>query len=508
MMTPLLLAWLSSLMAFATAVNELDIIDLQSMKLKDLPPFTLEQISEYIGNKDRCTTIAVGSGATTDGSTMNSYNADCADCDWRVNKVPAKDWAPGSLRPVYLTYSPYPARVRNDRGETWKVENLEPLPQREAWATYPPSTTILGYIPQVNHTYALFEGMYSIMNEHQVGMGESTCAAKLWAAPIGFKGLKNGSALLEINELSQIALERSRTAREAIQIMGDLAMEYGYYSSTWDVENLPEILQQPFAEGDGGEALTVVDPYEAWMFHILPDDTGKSAVWVAQRVPDDHITVCANSFVIREVDPNSNDFMYSSNLWSVAKKMGWWHESKGKLDFLETYAPQRYHPNYSTKRVWRVFDLAAPSLNLPFNTDAWGNGYPFSVKVEKKLSPVDLFNYMRDFFQGTPFDTTKGVAGGPYGDPNRWDPGAWGNLTIWDTLQGEFPRTISMFRTSYSTVNQARRFVPDFLSLSWIGMCAYMCVCVYVCIDDMLNLSMKCKIIYELIYLSVCLHLL
>ncbi len=183
--------------------------------------------------------------------------------------------------------------------------------------------------------------------------------------------------------------------------------------------------------------------YVGYLFKIY---AGYHAVWVAQRIPDDHISVCANSFVIRQVDPNSKDFMFSPNLWSVAKKMGWWDESMGLLDFLPTYAPQRYHPNYSTKRVWRVFNLAAPSLNLPFNTDNWGDAYPFSVKVDNKLSALDLMNYSRDLYEGTPFDTTEGRAGGPYGDPNRWDPGAWGNMTIWQTLNGEFPRTISMFR--------------------------------------------------------------
>ncbi len=167
---------------------------------------------------------------------------------------------------------------------------------------------------------------------------------------------------------------------------------------------------------------------------------------MAQRVPDDHITIAANQFVIRQVDPNSTDFMYSSNLWSVAEKLGWWDEAMGPLDFLTTYAPQRYHPNYANKRVWRILNWAAPSLNLPFNTDAWGDGYPFSVRVEKKLGPLDLMNMSRDYYQDTPFDTNAGVGGGPYGDPNRWDPGAWGNMTIWDTLNGEFPRTINMFR--------------------------------------------------------------
>ena len=98
----------------------------------------------------------------------------------------------------------------------------------------------------------------------------------------------------------------------------------------------------------------VIDPLEAWMFHIVPDDTGASAVWVAQRVPDSHVTVVANSFVIRAVDPDSPDFMYSANLWSVAEKLGWWDSSRSRLlDFKSTYAPDRYHPHYGNRRYSR-----------------------------------------------------------------------------------------------------------------------------------------------------------
>jgi dipeptidase len=125
----------------------------------------------------------------------------------------------------------------------------------------------------------------------QVAIGESTCASKLWAPPVGY----GGHALLEVSELSQLALERGRSAREAIQIMGSLAEKYGFYSADWDVSTWGESR----AMGEGGEALTVIDPAEAWMFHITPDDTGRSAVWVAQRVPDGHITAVANSFRIR-----------------------------------------------------------------------------------------------------------------------------------------------------------------------------------------------------------------
>lgn len=168
---------------------------------------------------------------------------------------------------------------------------------------------------------------------------------------------------------------------------------------------------------------------------------------MAQRVPDDHISVVANSFIIRDINPNSPDFMISPNLYDVAIRLGWYNPHLGKpLDFLKTFAPSRYHPNYSYNRVWRVMSLASPSSQLPPFTNIWGDDYPFSVPVDNPLTPQDLMRYQRDHFEGTIFDTTQGLAAGPYGDPNRYDPGAWGDMTVWDTLEGEFPRTISLFR--------------------------------------------------------------
>jgi dipeptidase len=149
--------------------------------------------------------------------------------------------------------------------------------------------------------YAICYGTYIYK---QVTIGESTCAAKFIAAPAGPTG--GGKALLEASELSQIGLERGKTAREVIQIMGELAVKYGFYSSEWDSSTADAI---DGSQGESGEALTVADPDEAWVFHILPDDTGASAIWVAQRVPDDHIAVVANQFIIRDVIKDSPDFM-------------------------------------------------------------------------------------------------------------------------------------------------------------------------------------------------------
>lgn len=367
--------------------------------------------SDLAMNMDKCTAIAVGRHATVDKSTLNTHSADCSNCDFRINKVPAKDWPAGSKRNIYLPRDPYPSWVLNDRGFTWSPENLEDMPQRSQWETM--TNDIIGYIPQVPHTFGLIEGVYGIMNEHQVSIGESTCASKLFAAPIG----SGGKALLEIGQLILIALERSATAREALTTITDLAMKYGYYSAAWDVTT-PFGVSLP--EGEGGEALTISDPNEVWVLHITPDDTGTQAVWVAQRLPDDHVTVLSNQFIIREVKKNSPDFLYSDNLWSVAERNGWWSPSDGHLNYLHTYGVQRYQPTYSTNRIWRVLSVAAPSLRLPFHTNDWGDDYPFSVKPDAKMTLEDIMTLLRDHFNGTPIDTAKGIAGGPYGDPNRY----------------------------------------------------------------------------------------
>ena len=144
-----------------------------------------------------------------------------------------------------------------------------------------------GRIPQVNHTFGYFTkiGGYASLNENQVALAESTCSSI-------FPGKRSERIDFEYRDLSELGLERAATAQEAIRIMGSLAERYGYY--------------------DAGESLLVSDPEDAWIFHISPDDTQESAIWVAQHVPSDHIAVVANMFVIREIDLNSSDFMYSS----------------------------------------------------------------------------------------------------------------------------------------------------------------------------------------------------
>jgi dipeptidase len=248
-------------------------------------PKTFSDEILYSVEADRCTAIAVARGASV-GGPMTTHTNDCSDCDFRIGKVPARDWPEGSKRPLYLLRGAYPSQLNNDRGSTWSVDNLEGTAEQiSAWsepgAVY---SAITGYIPQVPHTFALFEGQYGIMNEHQVSIGESTCAAKLWAAPV----TAGGKALIEAKMMTQIALERSTTARQAVQIMGDLATSLGFYAADWSGGDM--------SLGEGGESLTVIDKHEAWVFHVLGDDTGASAVWAAQRVPDDHVSRLSHVF--------------------------------------------------------------------------------------------------------------------------------------------------------------------------------------------------------------------
>ena len=123
--------------------------------------------------------------------------------------------------------------------------------------------------------------MFHSSIEHGLSTGESTCQAKFWNAPVG----QGGKGVIEVSSMSRIALERTTKAKDAIILMGELAQQLGYYSCAWTGADDVAYL------GEGGEALTVVDKDEAWMFHILPDDTGTSAIWVAQRVPDGHVSI-------------------------------------------------------------------------------------------------------------------------------------------------------------------------------------------------------------------------
>ena len=148
----------------------------------------------------------------------------------------------------------------------------------------------------------------------------------------------------------------------------------------------------------------------------------------------------ANQFVIRAVDPTSDKFMHSDNLWEVAIRNQLWAYGGAPLDFLKTYGMARAHSPYATRRIWRIFSLVSPSTVLPSSTNMWGDDYPFSVKADTALEPADLMRIQRDHYEGTQFDLTQGLAAGPYGDPNRWDVTPVDNMTRYDMIQGSYER--------------------------------------------------------------------
>lgn len=404
----------------------------------------------YLGFGGKCTAMSVSAGASLSNGPMVTHTSDCLDCDFRINKMVAIDWDTNATpdRPLYEYRGQYPLTLTNERGKTWSVSNLEGSDsQLKAWGS---ESTRTGTIPQVKHTHALIEGQYGMANEHGLIFGESTCAAKLWAAPTS----AGGKASIEIRDLSRIALERSKTAREAITLMGTIAESKGFYAADWSGGDA--------SKGEGGEALTVADKTEAWVFHILSDDTGTSAVWAAQQVPDGHVAAVANQFVIRKIDParRGKDLLYSDNIFKVALRTKFW-DGQGVMDFTKTFAPPRAHSPYATRRVWRVFNMLAPSYELNPYTDTYASDYPFSVPVDKKLSPRDLMAVHRDHYEGTEFDLTKGLAAGPFGDPSRFDPAPVNGMTMKTVLNGSFERAIGMFRTSTSIVAESRGSLPD-----------------------------------------------
>jgi len=376
-----------------------------------------------------CTTVIVTKGASVDGSVMTSHSCDCGECDFRYVYIPAADFEAGSKRPVYPFHEPYPRYIGKDMGPTYDDPNFAP---------YEP----LGYIDQVEHTFAYYEAAYGVINEHQVAIGECTCSAKVYAQPV------TGECIFDIAALSKVALERCTTARDAVQVMGDLAVEYGYYG--W------------------GETLTVTDPNEAWVFEVCATPDKKSALWAAKKVPDGEVFVEANIFRIRELDPENPDIMFSPNLIEVATEAGWYDPSTGPIDWMATVSTGEYsQPYYSLRRIWRVLDRVAPSKEFsPWVEDGFTTDYPFSVVPDEKLSVADVISLFRDFYEGTEFDLTEGLAAGPFGNPNRYA----GSSKL---IKGSWERAISIFRCDYVFVSQVRNWLPDPIGgVVWFGAAA------------------------------------
>ena len=280
------------------------------------------------------------------------------------------------------------------------------------------------------------------MNDNQVAIGESTIGAQ--------RKMENNTptAKFDITMLTLIAMERATTAREAIKIMGELAEKHGYGFT------------------DTGEMLAVADPNEAWIFEIMPagalwtPQSGKpGAVWCAQRVPDDHVSVCPNESRIGEIDMKNPDyFLFSPNVVSFAVEQKLYDPKSGKpFNWKRAYSPNDLSAastNGSRVRLWRFFDLVAPAQKLSPETN--NMDLPFSIKPEKKLSVYDVMVMTRDKCEGTQFYTARGLQGGPFENPNY--------LPRPFQLEGQTyntSRVIGVNRAEYVTVTQSRGWLPN-----------------------------------------------
>jgi dipeptidase len=384
---------------------------------------------------DSCTAIIVGKDASVDGSVITTHTSDCSICDWTWRYVPAADHEPGSMRKIYHI-SQY---------KTW------PPKEGLKWEKYKEDFTGLE-IPQVPHTYAYLHGAFGYMNDQQLAIGESTIGCK--------DKMKNPTpaAKIDLTMLTLLAVERCKTAREAIKFMGELTEKQGY------------------GFHDDGEMLAVADPNEVWIFEIMPvgplwtPRSGKpGSIWCAQRVPDDHVSVCPNESRIGEIDLKNKDyFMASPNVISYAVDNGYYDPASGEpFNWKKAYSPSEYSASSSRGtrvRIWRFFDIVAPSRKI--SPDTPNMDLPFSVKPDKKFSVQDVMRITRDKCQGTPFDPVRGLQGGPFKNPNYLPrPFELDGLTYNTT------RFISVNRAEYVTVTQCRDWLPNIIGgIVWLAL--------------------------------------
>ena len=362
-------------------------------------------------NSNACTNLIVGKNASTDGSVICTYNCDGFGFS-------------GSLS--------YSAPGRHAKGEMIAIRS---------WGS-----SEVHYIPQVEYTYAVA----GLMNELQVSMVETT-----WD---GRKELLNKEGYLDYFTLMNLVLQRSATAREAIDNMHKLVQEFGYNST--------------------GESFAVCDPKEAWIVEIIGKGEGrKGAVWVALRVPDDCISAYANSSRIRQfpqakkVDKKKGYFivpdecMYSADVISFAREMGYFNGIDKDFSFREAYGPMSFGKiRYCEARVWsffrRHFDDEAMDAYLPFlNGDlSEHDELPLWIKPDAKVSYRDIQADMRDHYEGTPLDMTADVSAGPWASPYRNQPV---NFKASDGTPMFRERPIGCQQSGMTMVCRMRSWLPD-----------------------------------------------
>ena len=345
-----------------------------------------------------CTSIVVSRGASRDGSVMVTYSADAPF-------MPKLLYVPGG---------------KHQAGESIQVR---------AWE----NDQLVGPVKQVAQTYSVV----GLMNQHQLSLGETTTG--------GRRELRDPKGMLDYDALMLLTLQRAKTAREAIKVVDELAHEYGYQSS--------------------GETFSIADSKEAWIMELIgkgPDQKG--VVWVAARVPDGMITAHANMSRITSFpldDPEN--WLYSPDVISFAIEKKYYSTDSGKpFSFRDAYHPGigPSQQRACAGRVWSIYRRSAPLQEF---SDAYFRGkegaedYPLFVKPDKPLGVADVMALMRDHYEGTPYDMTKGLDAGPFGSPYRYRELPFKV----DDQSYMWERPISTQQAGFVVVSQSRQGMPD-----------------------------------------------
>ena len=379
------------------------------MKTRLLICLALTAAAMLVCDRSRaCTNVIVTPGASADGSSMVSYAADSHMLFGELYFLPGRHWKAGAMRQI--------------------IE----------WDTYRP----LGAIPQAPVTYQRVGNI----NVNQVIIGETTWGGRL--------ELMDTTAVMDYGTLIYVALERARTAREAIEIIVSLANEYGYASE--------------------GETFSIADKEEAWIMDLIGKGSdNKGLVWVARRIPDGYISGHANQARITRFPLDDPNTLYAPDVISFAREKGYFSGSDEEFSFREAYCPLDFGTvRGCDARVWSMFRLLGGSA---FDADSYLNyamGYdlagelPLWIKPDHKITPKDVADVMRDHFEGTPMDMTTDIGAGGNALPYRWRPMGF----KWEGKSYVNERAIATQQTGFWFVAQARPNLPDEVgALIWFG---------------------------------------
>jgi dipeptidase len=297
----------------------------------------------------------------------------------------------------------------------------------------------LGEIPEARTTYNVIGNM----NEHQLTITETTFG--------GREELVDTTGIIDYGSLIYIALQRSKSAREAIQVMTDLVQEYGYYSS--------------------GESFTIADPREVWVMEMIGKGVGvKGAVWVAVRIPDDCISAHANQARIHQFPLNDKEnCLYSPDVISFAREKGYFSGLNKDFSFANAYAPLDFGARrYCEARVWSFYNMFTDRGEefLPYILGSTDKPMPLYVKAKKRISVQEIQQAMRDHYEGTPLDLSQDFGAGINHSPYRLSPLSF-------TVDGEEyfnERPISTQQTGWVIVAQMREQLPNAIGgVLWFG---------------------------------------